>query len=546
MSSTVLKLVEDGTRLVLGENTAEAARQAKLALTAAEAAQTASGSVSAAARYFTSKAAGEAGSATGQFFSYPSGLGGLFYAERTAGGSTIIAAALTANQVRVEGTTGKRTVAIGENAWASEAGDLNVFIGQDAGRYTTDSGAGLNQGTGITVVGALAGSDAALTSDYITAVGYNALRNATAAYCFAGLGLRVGYNIQGGSEGLGGAYITALGCDAGVGITTGKNSTFVGAKSGMNCPEGDSTTPVNGGVTGEGNTGLGTNTLRYLEDGDFNTAGGGLALHLLTTGSSNSAFGYQAGRDMTTSPANCLFGFASGYRVQNITGKNCAFGFNTLAALDTGNMFENAAFGSFALTAYPGARASAFGADCLRSATAGSPCGFGWRAGHQVTTATAIALFGTMAGAGITTAGGSSAFGDYAMAEVNASEGAAFGRDAMRKASGIRNTAVGYRANNAANPFNNTTCIGYNAQPEKSNQTVIGNPDTTETKLHGIIKSTTNTVNTLPAIVTAGVGARAFVTDASVVAAGNFGTVVAGGGTNAVPVYCDGVSWRIG
>lgn len=43
-------------------------------------------------------------------------------------------------------------------------------------------------------------------------------------------------------------------------------------------------------------------------------------------------------------------------------------------------------------------------------------------------------------------------------------------------------------------------------------------------------------------------GARAFITDGAVVAAGNFGTAAAGGGANHVPVYYDGgaTQWRIG
>jgi len=54
------------------------------------------------------------------------------------------------------------------------------------------------------------------------------------------------------------------------------------------------------------------------------------------------------------------------------------------------------------------------------------------------------------------------------------------------------------------------------------------------------------TVATLAAAATAGAGARAFVTDSNVVAAGNFGNVVAAGGANGVPVYSDGTNWRIG
>jgi hypothetical protein len=49
------------------------------------------------------------------------------------------------------------------------------------------------------------------------------------------------------------------------------------------------------------------------------------------------------------------------------------------------------------------------------------------------------------------------------------------------------------------------------------------------------------TVATLPAAGHA--GARNFVTDATVT---TFGTIVAGGSANKVPVYDDGTNWRIG
>lgn len=47
----------------------------------------------------------------------------------------------------------------------------------------------------------------------------------------------------------------------------------------------------------------------------------------------------------------------------------------------------------------------------------------------------------------------------------------------------------------------------------------------------------------LPDAATAGVGSRAFVTDAS---APTFGATVAGGGAVAVPVYSDGTDWKVG
>jgi hypothetical protein len=54
------------------------------------------------------------------------------------------------------------------------------------------------------------------------------------------------------------------------------------------------------------------------------------------------------------------------------------------------------------------------------------------------------------------------------------------------------------------------------------------------------------TVATLPAAATAGVGARAFVTDALTTLALGIGTVVANGGSNKVPVYSDGTNWLYG
>jgi hypothetical protein len=51
-------------------------------------------------------------------------------------------------------------------------------------------------------------------------------------------------------------------------------------------------------------------------------------------------------------------------------------------------------------------------------------------------------------------------------------------------------------------------------------------------------------VANLPSAATA--GQRAFVNNANLVAAGNFGATVGAGGSNIVPVYSDGSNWRIG
>lgn len=54
------------------------------------------------------------------------------------------------------------------------------------------------------------------------------------------------------------------------------------------------------------------------------------------------------------------------------------------------------------------------------------------------------------------------------------------------------------------------------------------------------------TVAGLPSASTAGIGARAFVTDGSTTVILGLGLTVAGGGANKVPVYSDGTNWIVG
>ena len=106
------------------------------------------------------------------------------------------------------------------------------------------------------------------------------------------------------------------------------------------------------------------------------------------------------------------------------------------------------------------------------------------------------------------------------------------------------------------------TAIGAYAKVTSANTVVLGRAtdntvigatgdDGSGAKLQvtGAIKSTTTVksgsyaVASLPSAATAGAGARAFVTDAN---ATTFLSVVAGGGSNKVPVVSDGTNWLIG
>ena len=60
---------------------------------------------------------------------------------------------------------------------------------------------------------------------------------------------------------------------------------------------------------------------------------------------------------------------------------------------------------------------------------------------------------------------------------------------------------------------------------------------------NGTILVTNNSVAMLPSASSVGAGARSFVYDST---STSFSTTVSGGGSNRVPVYSDGTSWRIG
>lgn len=74
--------------------------------------------------------------------------------------------------------------------------------------------------------------------------------------------------------------------------------------------------------------------------------------------------------------------------------------------------------------------------------------------------------------------------------------------------------------------------------------TVSGNINTWSFGNTGAVQSPIVTFSALPAATTPGL--RAFISDANLVPAGNFGVEVSGGGGNYVPVFSDGANWCIG
>ncbi len=193
-----------------------------------------------------------------------------------------------------------------------------------------------------------------------------------------------------------------------------------------------------------------------------------------------------------------------------------------------------------AADAFTGSNVVAIGAGALSSVTTGS--------NNTAVGKDALQL--------VNTSSGNTAVGFEALLKATNSGNTAVGKQALREVTGLAlgNTAIGFEAGNSLTTGSNNTVIGYDADVSAagvSDEVTIGNSSVTSFRIPGLtltfsvkyFNHGTLTVATLPTAATAGVGARAFVTDAS---ATTFASVVAGGGLNKVPVYSDGTDWRIG
>ncbi|WBV60246.1 hypothetical protein PFY12_14555 [Chryseobacterium camelliae] len=90
----------------------------------------------------------------------------------------------------------------------------------------------------------------------------------------------------------------------------------------------------------------------------------------------------------------------------------------------------------------------------------------------------------------------------------------------------------------------NENVFGYKAQGRGSNTVSLGNEEIEETHFYGILSNWTDrTFADLPEPNRSLVGARSFILDADTRI---FDAIVSGGGSNQVPIWCDGSSWRVG
>lgn len=206
-------------------------------------------------------------------------------------GGTLLAYASTSNKTTVFG--------LGAGGQAATTSSLATISGTYVGYL---AGNALNSG-GLQNVAI--GEEALLTatsSDFNTAVGYNALWNQNG---FANTG--IGYNAFGGGVGYASSN-TGVGYSVGQNLTTGTLNSYLGAQVAQVATTGGKNTGIGAGslanmTTGQNNTALGYQSALQLTTGYDNVFIGSLSNvgNLITTGANNIGIGTNAFFQSTTS-----------------------------------------------------------------------------------------------------------------------------------------------------------------------------------------------------------------------------------------------------
>ena len=275
-------------------------------------------------------------------------------------------------------------------------------------------------------------------------------------------------------------FNTAIGCGAGVAVTSSTNSTFVGNSAGKSVTSGGSNTSLGTNSacsvsTGARNTGVGHNAIIVIGTGNDNTAVGAFAGQALSTGSScNTVLGSCALYTNSTGGSNVALGAGAS--------QNGASGSNNVAvgvqSMQTNSSSGSVGVGFQALLNNTSGLNVAVGCTALRSNTTatcntavGTNAGFastganqtfiGHNAGCAVTTGDSNTLVGSSAGTAITTGTCNVAMGLCALngaGVINQANNVAIGAFAGAALTLGSNTLVGFcsgatLANTSGNTF---------------------------------------------------------------------------------------------
>ena len=325
-----------------------------------------------------------------------------------------------------------------------------------------------------------------------------------------------------GSTGNATPFKTFLGYQAG-NSTTGIDSTAIGYQALVT------------NTTGTDNTAIGYLALNGASGGS-NTAVGSGALQNCTSGYQNIAIGINSGMSMgvgfnNVAVGNSISGGSGGF--------NLAFGVS--AGMGTGSYNIAMGYGTLSsATSYTGNIAIGGSGQTGRYISSNNNIAIGNTAMYN------SGAGGSCIAIGISAMNSSTATGAY---NIGIGESTLTGLT-----SGTTNIAFGYQAGTTLTSGSNNIIIGNAANSSSataSNEITLGNSSITSLRIPGLtitagakwFNNGSSTVALLPSASTAGLGARAFVTDAL---APSFGVTVAGSGAVATPVYSDGTNWKVG
>ena len=306
---------------------------------------------------------------------------------------------------------------------------------------------------------------------------------------------------------------------------------------------------INGNNVGKGGGSVASNqsfggiNLSNNTTGSNNTSIGYFALFRNLTGGGNIGIGVSALQSNTTSSNQ----IAVGYQALG----NAVTAVGTLGSITAGSGYTNGTYTAVAMSAVSGATfvtyptvtvvVSGGVVSSVTLVTAGS--------GASSTAATVLTVAAALIGG--TGSGFSIPVATFAIAAQNT----AVGYTALTAVtSGGGNTSLGYQAGSALTTGGNNLILGNTAAASTttvSNEITLGNSSITAFRIPGLtitggakwMNFGSSTVALLPAAATAGLGARAFVTDALTP---SFGVAVTGGGAVASPVYSNGTTWLVG
>lgn len=299
---------------------------------------------------------------------------------------------------------------------------------------------------------------------------------------------------------------------------------------------------------------LGKNALA-LKSGYANTAIGPWAMTVNTKGLRCVAVGTYALTSNTVGNRNTAIGVHS--LNSNVAAcDQTAIGYGALMNQTADlSASANTAIGSYALYNANAGGNVAIGMQCLMNSTSGANnSGVGYKALFALTSgqdnsALGYQACGAMQGGNFNTAIGMFAHSGASSGNFNTSLGFS-SLTSMSNGSGcIAIGAYAGKYETGSNAFYIDNQDRTNLATQKTNSLFYGvfdaDPKNQRLAINGLVKHQGYTVATLPAA--AGLtGYRGYVTDANATLTAGIGAVVAAGGANVVPVFCDGTNWRIG